>query len=105
MLFCPKCGNILFPKNTKKMVLACKCGYYTKKKETLVLKERVSLSDKDRIEVVEKKIETHPKTKEECPKCGHGEAYYWNLQTRAADEGDTRFFECTKCRHRWRAND
>ena len=54
------------------------------------------------IAVVEKKVETLPKTKEECPKCKHPEAYYWLLQTRAADEAATRFFRCAKCNYTWR---
>jgi len=44
-----------------------------------------------------------PKTNEECPKCKHKEAYYWLVQTRAADEAATRFFKCVKCMHTWRA--
>ena len=37
-----------------------------------------------------------------CPKCGHNEAYYWLMQTRAADEPPTRFFRCVRCSHVWR---
>jgi len=37
-----------------------------------------------------------------CPKCGNDEAFFWTAQMRAADEAETRFFRCTKCKHTWR---
>ena len=102
MMFCPKCGIILLPKKDNKKELSCSCGYSTKKKEDLILKEKMIYQKKDKIEVVDKKIETLPKEKEECPKCGHNEAYFWTVQTRSSDEAETRFFKCTKCDHTWR---
>ena len=105
MMFCEKCGSILIPKkDDRKTVLFCNsCGSASKKKETIILKEKVQLSKKDQIEVVDKKVETLPKIKEKCSKCGHPEAYYWLVQTRAGDEAETRFFRCAKCNHVWRA--
>ena len=38
----------------------------------------------------------------DCPKCGHGEAVWWMLQTRSADEPTTQFYRCTTCGHTWR---
>jgi DNA-directed RNA polymerase subunit M len=52
----------------------------------------------------EQKIRTLPKTKVDCPKCGHKEAYYWLVQTRGADESSTQFFRCTSCGTTWREN-
>ena len=43
-----------------------------------------------------------PKTNVRCPKCGNNEAYWILLQTRAADEPETRIYTCTKCGYRWR---
>lgn len=105
MQFCPKCKAIMVPKkgDKKSAVLVCSnCGFKTKGKD-LVIKEKVNLDKRDLIEIVDKKIETLPKTREECPNCGNMEAYFWTVQTRAGDEAETRFFECTKCKHRWRA--
>jgi len=102
-MFCPKCEGILFPSDNKKKGLVCRCGYSSKKKQDVVINEEVSNDKKEKVEVVDKRIETLPKTEEECPKCSHGIAYYWTVQTRAGDESETRFFECLKCNHRWRA--
>lgn len=38
----------------------------------------------------------------QCPKCGNGEAYYNEVQTRSADEPATLFFRCVKCHHNWK---
>ena len=80
--------------------MVCTCGFTSKKKENMVIKEKMDLGK--RIEVIDKKIETLPKTKEKCPKCSNEEAYWWIVQTRSADEAATRFFKCTKCSHTWR---
>jgi len=39
-----------------------------------------------------------------CRKCGCKEIFSYDKQTRSADEGATRFFECTnnKCGFKWR---
>lgn len=44
----------------------------------------------------------HPTIKIDCEKCGHGEAIWWMLQTRSADEPTTQFYRCTKCDYTWR---
>ena len=44
MKFCPKCGSILIPKKSgKKIILKCSCGYSTKNKEEIILKEKIHL--------------------------------------------------------------
>lgn len=104
MIFCHKCGAIMIPKKDRKGVtrLVCGgCGYKSNKRESIVLREKIEVG-RDKIEVVDKRVETLPKTKEECPKCKNKEAFYWSVQTRAADEAETRFFKCTKCNHTWR---
>jgi len=104
MMFCEKCGSLLVPKKDgKKLNIKCKCGYKPKKKEGLVIKEEVKLTKIDEINVIDKKVEVLPKTREECQKCHNKEAYYWLVQTRAADEAATRFFKCVKCNYTWRS--
>ncbi len=85
--------------------MVCSCGYREKSKESLILKEDIKESKAEKIEVVDKKVDVLPKIKEDCPKCGYTEAYYWLVQTRSADEAPTRFFKCVKCNHNWRSYD
>ncbi len=100
-MFCPECGSILRPKEkgTKKF-LFCSCGYTDDgDKPQAELKE--SVKENKKIEIIEE-IETHPKIKAHCTKCGHKIAYYWTRQTRGADEPETRFFKCEECNYTWR---
>ena len=38
----------------------------------------------------------------DCEKCHNQEGVWWSLQTRSADEPETRFYRCVKCNHTWR---
>ncbi|HIJ11877.1 TPA: transcription factor S [Candidatus Woesearchaeota archaeon] len=100
-MFCEKCGSILRPKEKAgKKILYCSCGFTkTKGEETATVTEKVE--EVKRVEVIEK-VEVHPKIRIECEKCKHNVAYYWTMQTRGADEPETRFFRCVKCNHTWR---
>lgn len=104
MQFCPRCSTIIIPvKKGSKTVMKCpSCNYTSKKKENIILKEEIKLSKKDKIEVIDKQVTVLPKTDIACPKCNNDTAFYWLVQTRAADEAPTRFFKCTKCGHCWR---
>lgn len=98
--FCPKCGGLLIPSEEKEK-LVCVCGYSTRTPVKLKITEEVKSSSRGE-GVSQKSEETLSKTKEECPKCGHKEAFWWTQQTRAADEPETQFFKCTKCGYTWR---
>jgi transcription factor S len=100
-MFCPKCGSILRPKDKGgKRVLYCSCGFSkAPEEETATVTEKVEGAK--RVEVIEK-TEHHPKVKTTCDKCNNKAAYYWTMQTRGADEPETRFFKCTKCNYTWR---
>ncbi len=99
MEFCPKCGAVLVQKTKKD---GCpRCNYSSKNKIKLKTSEKIG--EKKRINVVsEKDSEIHPVIEEICPKCDNKKAYFWTMQTRAADETETKFFKCTKCAHTWR---
>ena len=105
-MFCPKCGSILIPKkiDTKK-IMACSCGYTSKDTKSANIKEDVSKPE-SHIDVVQKKgTDMLPKTEAECPVCKNDKAFYWTVQTRAADEAETKFLKCEKCGHTWREYD
>ncbi len=77
-----------------------KCGYTTGEgklavKEKMAEKKEIAILNKD-------KGENLPITDMKCPKCGNKQAYFWQLQTRSADESETSFYKCTKCSHTWR---
>jgi DNA-directed RNA polymerase subunit M len=101
MKFCPKCGSILMPKNNK--FICPRCNYKTTEKEEAVMREKIE--SQKAVDIIEKEIETLPLTEAECPKCRHKKAFFWTIQTRAADEPETRFYKCEKCRHVWREYD
>jgi len=100
-MFCPKCGSILRPKERAgKKIMYCSCGFTKAQDQEIVEIKEAAISAR-KIEVVEN-IETNPKVKTTCEKCGNKIAYYWTRQTRGADEPETRFFKCTQCNYTWR---
>ena len=105
MMFCPKCGALLKIKREKnKKYFSCSCGYTNRDIGDVQLKEEVKHDEKV-IDVIDDEKEPLPLTNAECPRCGHGKAYYWLVQTRAGDEADTKFYKCEKCKYTWREND
>ena len=113
-MFCPKYGSLLLPKKEGgkvvvvcrqggKIVATCKvCGYKNEQGEQIKIKDEKATEEKA-VEVIdEAELQTLPLTDAECPKCGHGKAHYWLVQTRAADEPETKFLKCEKCTHTWR---
>ena len=98
MEYCPKCKCLMFPKGD--MLVCQKCGAETKKSGSAIVVEKQKMKE---TVVLEKKIDILPKTRVECPKCGHNEAFWVLRQTRASDEPETRIYTCVKCEHRWRA--
>ncbi|MFA6073831.1 MAG: transcription factor S [Candidatus Woesearchaeota archaeon] len=95
MMFCPKCGALMIS-------IACKCGYSSKDKSALELKEEVKLKE-DKIDIIDDQEDSLlPETDAECPKCKHTKAVFWLIQTRAGDEPETKFLKCKKCKYTWR---
>jgi len=109
--FCPKCGTLMVPKNVGgNIVLVCrKCGYTEKVDKGFHMStvSETKNEEKKKILVIDEEVQVKvlPKTHITCPKCGNNEAYFWTVQTRAADEPATRFFRCTKCGYTWREYD
>ena len=108
MKFCPKCEAKL--KRGDSGGLQCpKCGHAEESGKAGAGAAASSRGTKEEAVNTEFNVfegdegeETHPTIKIECEKCGHGEAIWWMLQTRSADEPTTQFYRCTKCQHTWR---
>ena len=104
MEFCPECGGMMLPSGDE---FKCnKCGHEKKDKDKAdkyELTEKVET--KDTVIIKGEEIDTLPTTKATCPKCGNNKAFWWLQQTRSADEAETRFLRCMKCKHTWREYD
>ncbi len=97
--FCGECGGLMMPKDKK--LVCTKCGSEKEILNTKDFKLIHTKEKKDKILILEN-IKTLPTFEIECEKCGNMLAEWWLRQTRGADEPETRFFRCTKCRHTWR---
>lgn len=66
---------------------------------------RYKKSVHEKIYTAEKKIEAAKKARvrETCPDCGSEHMYFYTMQLRSADEGQTVFYECD-CGHKSRLN-
>jgi transcription factor S len=101
MDFC-KCGTLVL--GNKGEIKKCpSCN------EELTIGKDTNLSSKINKKTSENEIfsednkkEIHPLVNKPCKKCEHKKAFYWTKQTRAADEDETQFFKCEKCKHQWR---
>lgn len=103
-MFCPRCGSVLkVKKQGKKPVMSCSCGYVLKNSNAKITEHLAK--PEERLGVIEESMTHLPKTSIECPKCKHSLAYFWTLQTRGADESETKFFKCEKCGYTWREYD
>ncbi|MEM0001416.1 MAG: transcription factor S [Desulfurococcaceae archaeon] len=107
--FCPKCRGVMKPRKEggKSYMVCTRCGYMEEvaNAPSLKVSSRIEHSAKDKTIVVNEETDLSklPITREvTCKKCGAHEAYYWVLQTRAADEPPTRFYKCVKCGYVWR---
>ncbi len=100
-MFCKKCGSILLPKSG---ILVCsRCGAKSSDAPTKITQK---FSEKKSLEVVSEGADNIlPLGDANCDKCGHKKAFFWDVQTRSADEPSTRFFRCEKCKHTWRDYD
>ncbi|CAD8060949.1 unnamed protein product [Paramecium primaurelia] len=101
MNFCPVCSNFLSLENESSSGYRLKCPgciYYYPLKEMRLTK---TFQSKEPAPI------TYPQqnkqiTDEQCDKCGCLKAFFWEFQTRGADEQSTISFECIKCGHKWK---
>ena len=95
MEFCPKCEVRL--KNDNGLLSCPKCKYVKEKPEE-TNSEFLGMDESDLNQA--KGLESTIKI--DCEKCHNQEGVCWSLQTRSADEPETRFYRCTKCNYTWR---
>ncbi|OAG31667.1 DNA-directed RNA polymerase I subunit RPA12 [Nematocida displodere] len=86
LMFCGSCEKYLSPLES-----TCRlCG----KSNKIVLNQCINHS---KTYVVKNEVQPKKKgakIKEECPECGSDYLYYYTMQLRSADEGQTVFYEC-----------
>lgn len=110
MEFCPNCERKLIPvtettESTPRVQLKCvRCGYIQDEAVQTATSDINAKSISNVVTVIDNvnELQTMPTTRRECPSCHNTLAYYWQVQTRAGDEGSTQFFRCTQCRYTWR---
>jgi len=103
-MFCSECGGFMLPKNSK--LVCSRCGRVEEIKDKSSFKRVERGVRRKKVLVLEDSdISTLPVTRAECPACKNMEAYWWLVQTRRADEPETRFLRCRKCGYTWREYD
>ncbi|KAJ8977695.1 hypothetical protein NQ317_005428 [Molorchus minor] len=109
--FCPDCGSILPPLRNTGGVTCYACSRqfladinevfgmshvkYTIHFNSRQAKEKDIKDDKKR---KDEEDDEGPVVERKCPKCGNEKMSYATLQLRSADEGQTVFYTCTKCK-------
>jgi len=115
LLFCPECGTLLDLPHDEEVRVKCEqCAHEepASSYENIEITTRShpdafpsALRQKRKTQTVEHESgETRMIVSEECPKCGHLEAYSEEKQMRSADEGSTILYTCVECKHGWRLN-
>jgi len=109
VVFCQICGALLppLPPSGPLRCLVCKAPAPIEQfsdvetKYTIVFNKRENFEKKKKVLDSDEEDEADgPIVERTCPKCGHGRMSYAALQLRSADEGQTVFFTCLKCKHK-----
>ncbi|XP_076352175.1 RNA polymerase I subunit RpI12 [Tachypleus tridentatus] len=102
--FCSECGAIL-PLPGSSDVVCCKVCQFSIDVRTfdgIKTSSRLVFNDRKKVlkVYVNKKAEDSagPLVDRNCSKCGHEGMTYATLQTRSADEGQTVFYSCPRCK-------
>ncbi|XP_059090478.1 DNA-directed RNA polymerase I subunit RPA12-like [Tigriopus californicus] len=112
--FCPSCGTLLpaLPVAGHVFCLACRYEVRIENFSAMTTEYTVAFNKRDANENRRKKKQQGdpdqdsddeadgPTVERRCPKCGHEKMSYAALQLRSADEGQTVFFTCLKCKYK-----
>lgn len=117
MLFCPACANLLLLERspshhgevdaTGSLRFFCRtCAYIHGVGDRRLTKSVSRLPRKVVDDVLggEDAWALADKTETVCPKCGGHEAFFFQMQTRSADEPMSTFYRCVACQHQWKEN-
>ncbi|KAM5263187.1 DNA-directed RNA polymerase I subunit RPA12 [Ctenodactylus gundi] len=101
--FCPDCGSILPLPGAQDTVTCTRCAFSVNVRdfEGKVVKTSVvfhQLGTVVRTSVEEGPEFQGPVVDRRCSRCGHEGMAYHTRQMRSADEGQTVFYTCTKCK-------
>jgi DNA-directed RNA polymerase subunit M len=97
-MFCKKCGGLMFPKEGVLVCGACGANQGIKAEDKKTIREHKETKEVAFFD----DVDTLPKERILCEKCGNNEAYFVVRQMRAADEPETMIYQCTKCGYKWR---
>ncbi|MFX1504526.1 MAG: transcription factor S [Promethearchaeota archaeon] len=109
MQFCD-CGALLVPErqpNGKTLMKCPACGKTINSdgnSKAFEISQKIRHTDMEKTVIIEEPhgLDTMPTATAKCEKCGNNEAFYWQLQTRSADEASTTFYRCKQCGNTWR---
>eukprot|EP00744_Colponema_vietnamica_P016233 GILI01022767.1.p2 GENE.GILI01022767.1~~GILI01022767.1.p2 ORF type:complete len:133 (-),score=4.75 GILI01022767.1:125-523(-) len=116
-LFCPDCGRLLDLPGVNEPISCNLCGYHGQQ-EAHEQREIVTSSRQEKKMWLEKIMgrltseqegggpATRASIKMNCPapKCTSKKLNFYTMQLRSADEGQTVFYECPKCSHKFSVN-
>mmetsp|Transcript_6914 Transcript_6914/g.18498 ORF Transcript_6914/g.18498 Transcript_6914/m.18498 type:complete len:109 (+) Transcript_6914:183-509(+) len=108
MLFCPLCGNMLLVQRGAGLGVRFYC-------QTCPYQHCVTERVEKRVPRIKAKVmddvlggdaawDLADATDIACPACAHPKAFFFQMQTRSADEPMTIFYRCQKCSHQWKEN-
>ena len=98
MEFCERCGSVIAMQDGR--AVCAGCGHKQKKRPKIKVSEKIA--EREGVAVIKHDDEVYPVVDMKCGKCKNKKSYFWTLQTRAADESETKFYKCVKCKHTWR---
>ncbi|XP_049538271.1 DNA-directed RNA polymerase I subunit RPA12 [Anopheles darlingi] len=110
--FCPNCGSILPLLRMARDVtcFSCQSNFDASAFGTMEVEYTIHFNsyENKKSDQAEKTAgegaADGPIVNRQCPKCGNDQMSYATLQLRSADEGQTVFFTCTKCKFKMSEN-